>query len=392
MTATGAIALAEFLPESTSLLHLDLTENKLELAGVMALSQGLKSNHTMRCLDLNIPPSDEKMAQYVVDCPQVPLQLTTCCRMCRAILETCVRNTEEAEKSAQSGTSTPTTGRGQGKGLWTMIEDSSLARSIRKDDTKKVHIRSPVFSSPLTSAAPLDTMLTTGAPFSISAPQAGSDTITQARQIVSQLEALLSRSPGSSSAPTSPAVGSEEHPELIARARTILKPLGGVISKEEDPMRLEELLGLNDNLTSLVSQLSPRPHLSLQGLGMSIGQAMRSPIIMAGPDGEILGQSSLSRTPSNGSANGNGNSNGASAAHIDSDSEAEEELGTPRMDKGKGRAPPEPEVHEQVLSPEITSPNFSFITRKAVHEVPEEEPEEDDEGAQEVYEPTPHDM
>ena len=66
MTSAGAIALAEFLPESTSLLHLDLTENKLELAGVMALSQGLKSNHTMRCLDLNIPPSDEKMAQYVL--------------------------------------------------------------------------------------------------------------------------------------------------------------------------------------------------------------------------------------------------------------------------------------------------------------------------------------
>ena len=64
MTPTGAIALAEFLPESTSLLHLDLTENKLDLAGVMALSQGLKSNHVMRCLDLNIPPDDEEMAKY----------------------------------------------------------------------------------------------------------------------------------------------------------------------------------------------------------------------------------------------------------------------------------------------------------------------------------------
>ncbi|VDB95667.1 unnamed protein product [Peniophora sp. CBMAI 1063] len=360
MTSTGAIALAEFLPESTSLLHLDLTENKLELAGVMALSQGLKANHTMRCLDLNIPPSDEKMAQ-----------------MCRAILETCVRNTEEAEKSAQSGISTPTTGRGQGKGLWTMIEDSSLARSIRKDDTKKVHIRSPVSSpSPLTSApAPLDTMLTTEAPLSISAPQAGSDTIAQARQIVSELEAILARSPGSSSTPSSPIVGGEEHPELVLRARTILKPLGGVISKEEDPMKLEELLELNDNLTSLVSQLSPRPHLSLQGLGMSLDQAMASPIIMAGPDGEILGQNSIhSRsTSSNGSANGN--SNGASPVISDSDSEAEEEVGTPRVDKGKGRAPPEPEVHEQ-----------------AIQEGPVEEPEGDDELAQEVYEPSPHDI
>ena len=65
MTSAGAICLAEFLPESNSLLHLDLTSNNLELAGVMALNQGLKSNHVMRCLDLNIPPGDEEMARWV---------------------------------------------------------------------------------------------------------------------------------------------------------------------------------------------------------------------------------------------------------------------------------------------------------------------------------------
>lgn len=65
MTSAGAIALAEFLPESASLLHLDLTSNNLDLAGVMALSGGLKANHTMRCLDLNIPPDDEEFARYV---------------------------------------------------------------------------------------------------------------------------------------------------------------------------------------------------------------------------------------------------------------------------------------------------------------------------------------
>ena len=63
LTSLGAIALAEFLPESTSLLHLDLTMNNLDVAGVMALSSGLKANHVMRCLDLNIPPSDEQLAR-----------------------------------------------------------------------------------------------------------------------------------------------------------------------------------------------------------------------------------------------------------------------------------------------------------------------------------------
>ena len=65
MGSAGAIALAEFLPESTSLLHLDLTLNNLDLAGVMALSGVLKANHTMRCLDLNIPPDDEEFARWV---------------------------------------------------------------------------------------------------------------------------------------------------------------------------------------------------------------------------------------------------------------------------------------------------------------------------------------
>lgn len=68
MTSAGAIALAEFLPESTSLLHLDLTMNELDIAGVMALSSGLKANHVMRCLDLNIPPGDEEFARSVSFC------------------------------------------------------------------------------------------------------------------------------------------------------------------------------------------------------------------------------------------------------------------------------------------------------------------------------------
>jgi protein phosphatase 1 regulatory subunit 37 len=72
--SAGAIALAEFLPESVSLLHLDLTMNRLDLAGVMALNSGLRANHVMRCLDLNIPPDDEEMARYVSSLPRNGLQ------------------------------------------------------------------------------------------------------------------------------------------------------------------------------------------------------------------------------------------------------------------------------------------------------------------------------
>ncbi len=63
MTSAGAIALAELLPESMSLLRLDLANNVLDIAAVMALSSGLKANHVMRCLDLNIPENDDEFSR-----------------------------------------------------------------------------------------------------------------------------------------------------------------------------------------------------------------------------------------------------------------------------------------------------------------------------------------
>jgi len=140
MTSAGAIALAEFLPESTSLLHLDLTNNNLDIAGVMALSSGLKANHVMRCLDLNIPPGDEEFARWVLfsyldtsirsDWTQI--------RMCREILNSCVRNTEEAERQSKVSEGSAS-GRGLGRGVWGMIEDSELAKTIRQGEEKKVN-------------------------------------------------------------------------------------------------------------------------------------------------------------------------------------------------------------------------------------------------------------
>lgn len=63
--------------------------------------------------------------------------------MCRDILNTCIRNTEEAEKAGQPAKSDAGSGRGQGKGVWLMIEESELAKSFRKDDKKKVEAHVP---------------------------------------------------------------------------------------------------------------------------------------------------------------------------------------------------------------------------------------------------------
>ena len=58
-------------------------------------------------------------------------------RMCREILNSCVRNTEEAERISKDGSGV-VSGRGLRKGVWGMIEESELAKSIRKGEEKRV--------------------------------------------------------------------------------------------------------------------------------------------------------------------------------------------------------------------------------------------------------------
>lgn len=63
--------------------------------------------------------------------------------MCRDILNSCVRNTEEAEKNARNVEGANGSGRGMGKGVWGMIEESELAKTIREGEDQKVG-RAPI--------------------------------------------------------------------------------------------------------------------------------------------------------------------------------------------------------------------------------------------------------
>lgn len=47
----GAIALAEVLAESRYLTHVDLRENEIRIAGLMALSLALRMNHKLLYLE-----------------------------------------------------------------------------------------------------------------------------------------------------------------------------------------------------------------------------------------------------------------------------------------------------------------------------------------------------
>ncbi|GJE92479.1 RNI-like protein [Phanerochaete sordida] len=286
LTSPGAIALAEFLPESTSLLHLDLTMNNLDIAGVMALSSGLKANHVMRCLDLNIPPGDEEMA-----------------RMCREILNTCVRNTEEADKASQANSDTASMlSTGKSRALWLMIEESELAKTFRQDEQKKVEAPDPgVPSSLASSQAPTD---------SLPSPleQKDTDSILQnARVAKAQLEECLAD-----------AKGEAADPVMLDFARTVLRELGKLVQHTDDAMNLGELLHLNDEITALVARCTPRrPTLGGLGIRLESGRPVAENGVALGAD-----------------------------LHPE-----EDEPTTPRIDKGKGRAEPEPEPVEPVLSP-----------------------------------------
>ena len=107
----------------------------------------------------------------------------------------------------------------------------------------------------------------------------------------------------------------------------MLTMMAGVIETTTDPGRLEELLSLNDDLTGLLAK-SPVPSLtlSLKGLGIRTENGKI--------DGLIATNGDAIRVDGTG----------------DDDLDDGEPI-TPRVDKGKGRAEPEPERPEKVLSP-----------------------------------------
>jgi protein phosphatase 1 regulatory subunit 37 len=110
LTSEGAISLAEFLPETKSLLHLDLTSNPLiDIAGILALSVGLKANKMIRCLDLSIPPNSPDLAD-----------------LSQSILQSCIRNTELAAGTAKPGPSQ--------EAVWQPIKKSVLVKDVKAAD------------------------------------------------------------------------------------------------------------------------------------------------------------------------------------------------------------------------------------------------------------------
>lgn len=159
--------------------------------------------------------------------------------------------------------------------------------------------------------------------------------------------------PDTSKSPATPKASAHSK-DLISSAKQTATELATRIQETEDPTRLEELLGINDQLLSLLKKVpgGTRPNLVLQGLGLSFDSAQNSE---DDGDGRLDGLPHL---------NGRDRVNG----HIDSSESSsaasfEEDLSqtptTPRIDKGKQKAEPEPEKLEPVLSPKTFRINES---------------------------------
>ncbi|CAE6436311.1 unnamed protein product, partial [Rhizoctonia solani] len=226
LTPQGAIALAEFIPDFPALQHLDLTSNTLDVAGVLALSVGLKVNYEMRCLDLSIVPGEEEMA-----------------RLCREILKICLRNTERAQATeaaragkAAEGVVSPVL-EDTASAVWEPIEHSTLARDAQ------VNINA-------TAAAGVD-------PASrISVWKMNpAEVISAARSCADDF------------------ARGERGEELVKRTKEIRSVLVEMIRTEKDEAVLGEMLALNDGLVPILAVATE----STIGLGLNVNSETPAP-------------------------------------------------------------------------------------------------------------------
>jgi protein phosphatase 1 regulatory subunit 37 len=217
-----------------------------------------------------------------------------------------------------------------------MIEESKLAKTFRKDEDKKVESRSP-------RRLPESLIFSGGS-------QNEGDAIAQAQQCRDQLQELIARSTPSDKSPSE----TQADLELIERAKALLPTLAEVIGTCSDSARLDELLGLNDSLISLVVHASPKPRGKIQGLGIEVNGLVGPLTDIHGADKGSSFRDDHVITPRNNTKE-------------DTDDDS---LSTPRLDKGKGKAPQEPEIVEPVLSPRgfAVADSDEETEREAEHE------------------------
>ena len=235
LTTDGAISLAEFLPETKSLLHLDLTANPLvETAGILALSVGLKSNNLIRCLDLSIPPNSPDLAE-----------------LSQSILHSCIRNTELAADIAKPGPSQDA--------VWQPIKKSVLVKDVKAADrARQDRAREEIANS---SEGQAREFVYTLKPDRL-APQA--------EEVVGILERWFDAGKAYSSKEFNAwgpgQLPRTEYEAAYERAKVLRERIVDRIQEDVDPEEMELLLGVNDTLATTLEKggkFQPPPRLLL---------------------------------------------------------------------------------------------------------------------------------
>jgi hypothetical protein len=235
LTSEGAISLAEFLPETKSLLHLDLTSNPLDVAGILAISVGLKSNSLIRCLDVSIPPNNPDLAG-----------------LSQSILQSCIRNTELAASAMSSKTSSQ-------EAIWGPIKKSTLVKQVKDAEQARAEKeRVDLAQSPEGLAREFA--------YTLKPERVPGVSEQVARDIQKWFDAgAIARKPGFHAWEPGH-LPKDDFIPLVEKAKALRERIVELIQETTDDATLEKLLGLNDTLTPLLDKaatFNPPPRLLL---------------------------------------------------------------------------------------------------------------------------------
>ncbi|KAK4687531.1 protein phosphatase 1 regulatory subunit 37, partial [Tremellales sp. Uapishka_1] len=222
LTTEGAISLAEFLPETKTLLHLDLTSNPgVETAGILALSVGLRANTLIRCLDLSIPPNNSDLAE-----------------LSQSILQSCIRNTETAVGA---------NGIKNQDAIWGPIKKSALVRQVKEaDELRAERSREETVRSPEGVAREYVYTLRPERVLVVSEETA--------RDLGKWFDAGRLAASKGHHAWEPGQLPRDDFVPLLERAKALRERLVDQVQETADSTQLERLLSLNDLLTSQIDQ------------------------------------------------------------------------------------------------------------------------------------------
>lgn len=211
LTPEGAIALAESIPEMTSILHLDLTDNAIAEAGLMALGAAAKTNSILRCVDVSVNLGQSRQVDQA-----------------REILQTCIANAEAACKARQLSQAAQ-------DAVWQPLRKSVIFRQAREAEEAKV-------MEEVLKAADTPAGLARNAVYAMK-PDVVLRTCSES---IEQLQL----------AAVSEALDKEKALVEVERAKALLDRIADMIQDTEDPERLERMLALNDMLTPLIAEVT----------------------------------------------------------------------------------------------------------------------------------------